>query len=268
MDTECRMLVADDSPVTRQLFRDVVSRAQMPITLVEACNGNECKRLLLKGRKHLAFINARMPGISGIRAIIAARRAGIKTFITLMSSRPNDELFEVARQLRVYEFLIKPFTSAEIEAVIRKYNHVVAPMRALIVDDSDTAVLTVKGAVDKSVFRIGIEQATDTSVAVALCRSELFEIVFLNCDLTKRGGATTIERLKRYNPSVKVVVMTSDRSSDQGNAAARLGATDVLQQPLSTEQVDEVLHRLYGLPVPANHASAPESRAGASSLVA
>jgi CheY-like chemotaxis protein len=144
MDTECRMLVADDSPVTRQLFREVVSRAHMPITFVEACNGHDCKRLLLKGRKQLAFINARLPGLSGIRAIIAARQAGIKTFITLMSGRANDELFGIARQLRVYEFLVKPFTTAQIESAIRRYNHVAAPMRALIVDDSDAAVLTIK----------------------------------------------------------------------------------------------------------------------------
>jgi DNA-binding response OmpR family regulator len=33
-----------------------------------------------------------MPGLSGIELVAEARKAGVTTFITLMSARPDDEL--------------------------------------------------------------------------------------------------------------------------------------------------------------------------------
>ena len=250
MEPGCRMLVADDSAATRQIFRKAAARAGMPVSIVEASSGDECKALICKGHLQLAFIDIYMPGASGIDVALAARQAGVKTFITLMSAREDDELFAIARQLKVYEFLVKPFGVADVQSIIRTYNHLASPLRALIVDDSETTRNLIQKVLARSVFRLMLEQAADGETAVAICRSELFDVVFLDCNMPGVSGLATLKRLKAHNPLIKVVMISGELDQRRKQAAAKLGAAAVMPKPFSTDQVDMVLHRVYGLPIP------------------
>ena len=62
--------------------------------------------------------------------------------------------------------------------------------------------------------------------------------------------------------------MTSERSWNRQDAATQLGAAAFVEKPFSAEQVDGVLHRLYGLPVPALQRSEADSSGDLGSLVA
>src|SRR4051794_21284027 len=108
-DARLNMLVADDSPMIHQIFRDAVASSQLPIQLTECHNGRDCMAALGRPDMHLAFIDVFMPEMSGTEALTHARRKGNKTFVTLMSSRPNERCIELARELAAYEFLAKPF---------------------------------------------------------------------------------------------------------------------------------------------------------------
>lgn len=249
MESGCRILVADDSAMTRQIFRKAVARAHMSVTLLEASNGHQCKELLVGGQVHLAFIDVYMPGPSGIEVALAVRQARMKTFITLMSAREDDELFDLARQLKVYEFLVKPFELADIHSIIRTYNHVAAPMRALIVDQSTSARQIIEKVLYRSVFHLTLEQAPDEGNAVAACRSDLFDIVFLDCNMPGPIGFSTLKRLKSINPAIKVVMMSSERNPKRAQMATDMGAAAFVHKPFSADQIDAVLHQLYGLPI-------------------
>lgn len=250
MQSGCRMLVADDSAQTRQLFRDAAARASTPVTLIEASDGTQCRELLHKVNPQLAFIDNYMPGPSGIEIVAEARKAGVTTFITLMSARPDDELFDLARQLKVYEFLVKPFRVADIHSIIRTYNHLAAPLRALIVDDSRSTRQIIQKVLARSVFRLMVELAPDGEIATELCRSEFFDVVFLDCNMPGLDGLATLVRLKEHNPSIKVVMMSSERHPGHERSAQQLGAAAFLHKPFSVTQAEEILHHLYGLPVP------------------
>ena len=250
MESGCRILVADESAMTRQIFRKAVARANMPVTLLEASNGHQCKELLVGGHVHLAFIDVYMPGPSGIEVALAVRQARMKPFITLMSAREDDELFDLARQLKVYEFLVKPFELADIHSIIRTYNHVAAPLRALIVAQSTSARQIIEKVLYRSVFHLTLEQAPDEGGAVAACRSDLFDIVFLDCNMPGPISFSTLERLKSITPSIKVVVMSSERNPKRAQMATENGAAAFVQKPFSADQIDAVLHQLYGLPIP------------------
>jgi DNA-binding NtrC family response regulator len=250
MDSGCRILVADDTPAIHHIFREVAARACMPVTLLEASDGHACMELLNRNDVQLAFIDHYMPGLSGVEIVWNARRAGLKTFITLMSGRPDEELFELARQLRVYEFLVKPFRMAAVQSIIRTYNHIAAPLRGLIVDGSRSTRQVIRKVLAQSVFRLLLEQAHDVESAKELCESEYFDIVFLDGDLPERD--TLVADLKKHNPAIKIVMITSERGRDQTGAAA------VLPKPFSIREAEAVLHELYGLPVPKLNATEGE----------
>jgi CheY-like chemotaxis protein len=250
MDLGCRMLVADGSAATRQIIREAAARAHMPVMLLEATNGNECKALITKGHVQLAFIDIDMPGLSGIEVVLAARQAGIKTFFTFMSAREDDELFDIARQLKVYEFLAKPFRISNVQTIIRTYNHLTSPLRALIVDESETIPKLIEKLLARSIFRLTLEQADTGAGAVALCRSEWFDVVFLDCDMPQFNGLTALKQLRKHNPSIKAVMISGRRKPVREQTEAQPGVTAFMSKPFSVDQVDAALHQLYGLPIP------------------
>src|SRR5690348_827199 len=105
------MLVADPSEAAQAFFQDVVERARLHIEITPASTGPECLSLLCEGRFNIAFIDVNMPVMSGMEALGRARALGNKTFAVLMSGKVTDERLDLARQLRAYEYLTKPFTA-------------------------------------------------------------------------------------------------------------------------------------------------------------
>ncbi len=72
-------------------------------------NGSDCLTMLSGRDIDLAFIDVHMPELSGTDAVWTARKLGLNTFITLMSSPPSLEAIILARKMKAYEFLFKPF---------------------------------------------------------------------------------------------------------------------------------------------------------------
>src|SRR5258707_3144624 len=156
------MLVADDSRVARLIFREAVPGvAMIPMNIIEASDGRECMEHLARGNVDLAFIDVHMPHMSGLEALWGARNMGLKTFVTLMSGSVDDRLMALARNLRAYEFLFKPFGRADVEKVIETYRKLSVPMRALVVDDSTTVRRVIQKVLAASLFHIDFAEAGD-----------------------------------------------------------------------------------------------------------
>src|SRR5262245_569678 len=139
-----KMLVADDSRTVQLFFEGVVAKSRVPIELLTADNGRECLILLEQGGVDLAFIDISMPEMSGLEAVSRARFTGNKTFITFISGKGAEDRFEVARHLRAYEYLVKPFADTDVEAIVNAYRQVSRKMKTLVVDDSRTMRRTVR----------------------------------------------------------------------------------------------------------------------------
>src|SRR5262245_57721981 len=131
--THSKVLIADDSNTVHQLIGETLP-ADYAANVLHAFDGVECLRALDQG-VDLAFIDVHMPTMGGMDALWAARIAGNKTFVTLMSAQPNKRCIDLARQLEAYEFLTKPFDSKDITGILSTYERVSTPMQVLLVDD-------------------------------------------------------------------------------------------------------------------------------------
>ena len=114
----------------------------------------------------LAFIDVHMPELSGTEAFWSARKQGIKTFVTLMSTPPAAEAVEMAINLRAYEFLFKPFTASDAVGIMKTYARISSPTKILIVDDSSTVRQIVQKIIQGSVFHCEIAQASGGEAAL------------------------------------------------------------------------------------------------------
>jgi len=251
------MLVADDSRTIQLFFRNAVAKSGQAVELTATENGQECAVLLETGGFDLAFIDVHMPGMSGMEALGAARHKGNKTFVALMSSKTSEARLEIARQLNVYEYLVKPFGAQDIEAVIATCRRVSEPMRALIVDDSRTIRMVIRRVLEQSIFRLAIEEADEGALAVERCRETSFDIVFLDCNMPGFDGIKTLELLRRRKRDARVIMISAERDRALVARALELGATAFLHKPFFNVDVDHALHQALGLKSPGLEYAAP-----------
>jgi CheY-like chemotaxis protein len=249
-NVKLKVLVVDDSTIVHGIFADMAEGSPIPFEVIRAHNGQQCMEFLKQGGINLAFIDVNMPGMSGVDAVSAARYEGIKTFVTLISSNPSKRRFQLARLLKVYEFLAKPFTAADVYAILRTYCKVNTPTRALIVDDSATVRRLINKVVSGSVFNFDVNEAADGEKALEACENGDYDVIVLDCNMPGLNGVETLERLIERDPGVKVIMMSGERNEERRRWALDRGAIAFLYKPFYPADIDRELHKLFDLKMP------------------
>lgn len=245
-----KVLVADDANTIHEIFHDIAARSPIPFEVIDAEDGQQCWDVLHRGGIHLAFIDVNMPEMSGMEAVGKARNVGNKTFVTLMSANANQRRMQLAQQLKVYDFLAKPFGIPEVMGILKTYCRVTVPSNALVVDDSATVRRIIKKVLANSIFNIEVTDAADGQAALDQCDSGEFDVVFLDCNMPGLPGTHTLERLLERDPGVKVIMMTSERNEIRRKWALDRGAFAFLYKPFNAIDIDRELHALFGLRMP------------------
>ena len=245
---QSRGLIADDSKAIHQLIRDALPE-DYSANIVHAFDGVECLQALDHGAD-LAFIDVHMPTMGGMDALWAARIAGNKTFVTLISGRSNRRCIELARELDAYEFLTKPFIKKDIDDILVTYRRVSTPMQVLLVDDSPISLKVMRKVLSNSVFHLNIVDANNGGEAIVCCKAATFDVVFLDVNMPGLNGHATLARLKGINPHTKVVMISGEHDAPREREALKLGAAAILHKPFFPTEIDAVLHRIFGLQSP------------------
>jgi CheY-like chemotaxis protein len=167
-----------------------------------------------------------------------------------MSANANKVRLQLARQLRAYEFLAKPFSHEDAHAILRTYCRVTVPSQALVVDDSATVRRIVRRVFDDSIFSIETTEAGDGKTALAYSRTCRNDVVFLDCNMPGLNGLETLDRLIARDPSVKVIMMSGERHEEWRREAMERGATAFLYKPFAPADIDRELHAIFGLKIP------------------
>jgi CheY-like chemotaxis protein len=245
-----KVLVADDSAAVHNFFAEIARSSPIPFDIVTAETGRQCMELLHGGDFNVAFIDVNMPEMSGMEAVGVARHGGDKTFVALISANASEPRRELARLLKVYDFLVKPFSADAVLGVLKTYCRVTAPTRVLIVDDSATVRRIVSKVLRGSIFTIEATEADNGQAALYCCGSDRFDVVFLDCNMPGLDGLQTLEALIARDRQVKVIMISSERNEERERHARERGAVAFLHKPFYPGDVDRVMHALFGLKMP------------------
>jgi len=96
---ELRVLVADDSAVTRRVMSALVSTIVPEVEIVEASTGADTCEELRRSAFDVAFVDFHMPDMSGPRAVSLARRVGVDPFVVMMGDSAEDAADYVLRTI-------------------------------------------------------------------------------------------------------------------------------------------------------------------------
>ncbi|MCX4247435.1 sigma-54-dependent transcriptional regulator [Paraliomyxa miuraensis] len=119
-----------------------------------------------------------------------------------------------------------------------------------------------------------VEQAADGEQALRALARHGFEVVLTDLKMPHLDGMGLLERLRRDQPEVEVIVLTAHGTVDTALQAMKLGAFDYLQKPLSSPAELRLLvaraaerYRLRGLAEAARSEDAPRLSHGAPAMV-
>ena len=113
--------------------------------------------------------------------------------------------------------------------------------KILIVDD-DPGHLTALKTIARS-WGYTVKTADDGDAAVDCVKSEPVDLILMDVRMVRMDGIEALGRIKSYNPSIPVIVMTAYSSVESAVEALRAGAYDYLLKPLDFEVLKLTLER-------------------------
>lgn len=111
-----RVLIADDTKNIRTLLGKCLQLEGYDVS--EAVDGEQALALMKSGGFNLAFLDIKMPGLSGTEVLKEARAAGIGTPVIIITAYATVKNAVECTQLGAVAYLHKPFTADKIRNVL------------------------------------------------------------------------------------------------------------------------------------------------------
>ena len=113
-----RVLVADDEASIRFVLRETLEEEGFDVFEVE--DGEAALENLATGQFQLAFVDIRMPGLTGLEVLERLTVAGTETSIVIITAQNTFENAVEAMKRGALDYLVKPFGIAEVKALASK----------------------------------------------------------------------------------------------------------------------------------------------------
>jgi CheY-like chemotaxis protein len=233
------LLIAAALP-DHQLWRQAAAKASVPIEL-EILEVAPAATLLARVRVDICLLDADLSDAQKAILIKAAHAALSKPLVFIIG--PKDS----TRPEHVDGILAKPGNHDEAFKNVQLCIRAKIPTRVLIVDDSGTMRSIVRKILQASHFAFEIREAAEGQTALELLGHHKFGIVFVDYNMPGLNGFETLAEIKRLNPAVAVVMISSTLDTAVGDRARAAGALAFLKKPFFPADIDATLERYYGL---------------------
>jgi CheY-like chemotaxis protein len=233
-----RIIVVSQSSTLREMFREAVAAARVPIDLVAGDRGSALRSLAVGA--DLAFFDSTLGDEAVARLAAAARAAASPPFTIALSTSDGSGPFLTDA------LAAKPADAHDANRVIAGAIRLRLPSRVLLVDDSPTMRGIVRKVLLATRFPLEITEAGQGGEALALARSHDFDFVFFDHNLPGLSGLEAIAELRRARRYPAFVLMTS---ADDESLAERARAQGVvfLKKPFYPADLERILCRFCGL---------------------
>jgi CheY-like chemotaxis protein len=112
-----KLLIVDDSSVSRMMIRGRVSGLKPDWEVIEAANGDEALAMVAAQHPDYITMDVNMPGMSGFEAVEKIREIDQKARMVILTANIQVSSRERAEQLAVH-FVQKPATLAAVQLAI------------------------------------------------------------------------------------------------------------------------------------------------------
>jgi len=114
----------------------------------------------------------------------------------------------------------------------------------LVVDDDASVRACLRACLEHAGLRVWLAGSGEEAVELCQEYTEAVAVALLDVQMPKCDGPETLARLRRINPSVRSLFMSSDTGAYTVEELLRRGALQVLPKPFSVAGLIGTLHRL------------------------
>lgn len=235
-----RMLVIAPAQADAELWRGGAARASVPVEFM-AQDPASATGTLARGNVDICVLDAALPDAYKSAILQTARAAQQKPLVFVAAPQGTGRFDGVDGMLR------KPVNAEEARKVAEICIRARIPTRVLIVDDSSTMRSIVRKILAASRFALDIHDASEGLAALGQIRNGNFGLVFLDYNMPGFNGLETLSEIRRLNPKVAVVMITSTLDPAIADRAHAAGALAFLKKPFFPADIDAILERYFGL---------------------
>jgi CheY-like chemotaxis protein len=121
-------------------------------------------------------------------------------------------------------------------------------LKVLLVDDEEDIIEVIRDRLEAYGFTVvtagsGVE-------ALQKLATETFDGVFLDVKMPEMGGIEALERIRKNNQSIPVILVTSSSSRDAAVEAIAKGANDFILKPFEWPELKLKIEKLYRIKLP------------------
>jgi two-component system response regulator AtoC len=113
-----KVLVVDDEPLIRNFLAETLRRKNLDVTTAD--NGQQAVKILKDQVFDLVITDMMMPGLTGIDVLKKVKELSPSTIVVVITAYGSIENAVEAMRLGAFNYLIKPFSPDNIEALIDK----------------------------------------------------------------------------------------------------------------------------------------------------
>lgn len=112
------IIIADDHPLLLKGLRDFLVEKDYNL-IGSGKDGREAYNLIVHEKPDIAILDIQMPYMSGIEIAEKCAKQNIETKIVLITLHKEKELYQKAKELNIYGYILKEFALEEIETCIQ-----------------------------------------------------------------------------------------------------------------------------------------------------
>ncbi|EPJ45600.1 MAG: response regulator receiver protein [Osedax symbiont Rs1] len=234
--------------------------AKFEITEVEECTcGQDALDFMANQVPDIVMSSMHLPDMTGTDIVSKMRddqRLQETTFI-LISSETHYRYLEPVRQAGAIGILPKPFTEKELGKVLHSTLDYIDDYETEVTDDEfeNLSVLLVDDSkVSRSYFKniltnLGVTklvEAVDGAQAFEIFQTQHFDLVVTDYNMPNVDGKELLEliRLDPIQPSVPVMMVTSEQNKSSLAAIESSGVSALLKKPLTYDVIKRIIIKL------------------------
>jgi len=111
------IITADDHPLILKGLNDFLLEKQFNV-IASAKNGKEALTLITAHQPEIAILDIQMPMLTGLQVAEKCKAEGLHTKIIIITFEKSEEIYNKAKSLGIYGYILKEFAIAEIEHCI------------------------------------------------------------------------------------------------------------------------------------------------------
>jgi DNA-binding NarL/FixJ family response regulator len=200
------IIIADDHPLVLKGLQDFLHEKNYNV-LASAKNGKEALALIKAHTPDIAILDIKMPFFTGLQIAEKCKKANLKTKIVLITFEKDEKIYNEAKALGVYGYVLKEFALDEIENCISS-----------VTEDKPyfSPELLAYIEVDEAPEELQLLTKTETKILGLIAQNktgvEIADLLFVSTRTVEKHKSNIIKKLKLQSKQNSLLIWAKENS--------------------------------------------------------